>query len=412
MHTTDPSTAAVDSAELRLLLAAARWPQGAADQAEVRTLFSGPLDLTRFLRLVAHHRLTPLVSHSLSASLAGPLAPDRQEVLQQLRNAAAANTFRALRSIKELRRLITEFHAAGIPVRVLKGLPLALQVFGDISLRATGDLDLLIPEECIVPADRILRGAGYEGLFEPNRFSPSRLAFYRSHWKDISYRHPRTGEMVDLHWRCFRNSEMPGTGICDAAAPETVEFGSFQVATLPLTEGLLYLCVHGTLDGWLYFKSLADVAARVRTMPTAHIDSLAALAIGYGILPELSAALLLCRRYFGMDHWSDLLLGPTHPTVDHILRFAQQSLEKNDYLTEREQISSRSMLAFEIGLRRTFAYRMELLLRILFRARMWDTIPLPDYLFGVYPLLSPVEWLVFRLRQWRQKSPPALRSFV
>jgi hypothetical protein len=64
-------------------------------------------------------------------------------------------------------------------------------------------------------------------------------------------------------------------------------------------------------------------------------------------------------------------------------------------------------MAFELGLRRNFRYRFELLLRVLFRARMWETIPLPDFLFGIYPLLSPFEWAIFRLRQWLAKPPSA-----
>jgi hypothetical protein len=35
--------------------------------------------------------------------------------------------------------------------------------------------------------------------------------------------------------------------------------------------------VHGTLDGWLYLKSLVDVAAQVRTMTEAELDALATL---------------------------------------------------------------------------------------------------------------------------------------
>jgi hypothetical protein len=35
---------------------------------------------------------------------------------------------------------------------------------------------------------------------------------------------------------------------------------------------------------------------------------------------------------------------------------------------------------------------------------MWETIPLPDFLFPLYPLLSPFEWLVFRVRQWSAKT--------
>jgi hypothetical protein len=140
-------------------------------------------------------------------------------------------------------------------------------------------------------------------------------------------------------------------------------------------------------------------------MDRTQLDALAELAAGYGILPELSAALILCRRYFGTDHWSPRLLDADDTTVEHILRFASQSLEQGGFLSGRDAIPAGSMMAFEIGLRRDFRYRMELLLRVLFRARMWETIPLPDFLFGIYPLLSPFEWVVFRLRQWLAKPP-------
>ena len=36
---------------------------------------------------------------------------------------------------------------------------------------------------------------------------------------------------------------------------------------------------------------------------------------------------------------------------------------------------------------------------------MWETIPLPDSLFGIYPLLSPFEWLIYRARHRGAKPP-------
>lgn len=397
--------------EIELLLACARWPQNQRDQDDIRALFTGerglkPQQLERFLRLVLHHRLVPLVARNLKASLAEVSLPAEQKaVLDELGQMAAANAYRALRSLAETRRIVLEFGAAGIPVRILKGIPVAQTVFGDLSLRATGDLDLLIPEDLILESDRILRASGYRGLFQVEQFTRRRLDFYRSHWKDIAYQNPDTGYEIDLHWRCFRNSEMPGADLCATHLRETIDFGNFTVTTLPRMETLLYLCVHGTLDGWLYLKSLADVGASVRTMPETDLSALAHLADRYGILPELSAALLLARRYFGMDHWSPWLLDEHAPTVRHILRFAGRSLEKGEFLAERSAIPAMSMAVFELGLRRTFRYRLELLLRVLFRARMWESIPLPDFLFGIYPLLSPFEWVVFRVRQWRGKPP-------
>jgi hypothetical protein len=388
------------SPELDLLLLCARWPQRREEDRQlIHKQSARPMDWQRFLLLAQHHRLVPLVSHTLHASVAESRSPELEAVLNELRQLSLANAHQALRSLAELRRVVQELQAHTIPVRVLKGLPLAQSVFGDLGLRANGDLDLLIDESSILEADRVLRGFGYRGLFQVERFTPRRLAFYSTHWKDLAYNNPTTDFEIDLHWRCFRNREMLGAGLCATPASESISFGGFQVETLPRMENLLYLCVHGTLDGWLYLKSLADVAAQVRTMREPELDALASLASSHGVLPELTAALTLVRRYLAMDHWSARLLPESDPTVSHILRYADRALVQGGFLADSDAIPIATTMAFELGLRPNFRYRFELLLRVLFRARMWQTFPLPDFLFGLYPLLSPFEWALFRLRQ-------------
>jgi hypothetical protein len=394
------------SPELDLLLLCVRWPQRHEDGELIRERLAGPLDWQRFHRLVRHHRLEPLVTHTLNASLLEPTSPECQAVLAELRQDSVVSAHRALRNLAEMRRLVKELQSNNIAVRVLKGLPLAQSVFGDLSLRYPGDIDLLIDESSILEADQVLRGFGYTGLLQIDRFSLKRLAFYRSHWKDLAYDNPVNGFEVDLHWRCFRNSAMPGAGLCAARGTEGVSFGGFRVDTLPRMEGLLYLCVHGTLDGWLYLKSLVDIGALVRTMTEPELDSLAALASDNGVLPELTATLILVRRYLSMDHWSECLLPEGDRTVKHILRYTDRTLVQGGFLADRESVPIGPTIAFELGLRRNFRYRLELLLRVLYRARMWETIPLPDFLFGIYPLLSPFEWLIYRARQRGTKPPP------
>lgn len=388
--------------EIELLFLCARWPlRRGADFQIIRDQASRPLDWPLFLRLVQHHRLVPLVWFHLHACVPEPRSAEKEAVFAELRELSAANTFQAMRSLAELRRIVQAFEAQGILARVLKGLPLAQSAFGELSLRANGDLDLLIDEVSILNADRVLQDLGYEGLFRLGGFSAKRLAFYRAHWKDVAYSQRETGMEVDLHWRCFRNSAMPGNRLCAGEGRDYISFGDFRVATLPRMESLLYQCVHGTLDGWLYLKSLVDVGAQVRVMSEGDLDQLAALAARYGVLPELTAALVLVRRYLGLRPWSTQLLPESDRTVAHILRYADRNLLGGGFLAGRDDIPIATTLRFEFGLRRTFQYRFELLRRVLFRARMWETLPLPDFLFWLYPLLSPVEWVVFRLRQRR-----------
>ena len=387
------------SLELKLLLACSRWPLREADQQLIAELAREPLDWDRFLQLARHHRIVPIVARNLQSAIAGIEPQGAQNTLAELRLGVSRNAIRVMQLVGELRRVVNEFQRAGLGVRVLKGLPLAQQVFGDISLRAAGDLDLLIDGNQMMNADSILRQMGYSGLFAPDRLSPRQLAYYREHWKDFAYESPERNTAIDLHWRCFRNPKMPGQSLCQVPPGEFVSLGGLKLETMPRQHGLLYLCVHGTLDGWVYLKALVDVAAQVRVMPEQELDELARLAHTYGVKPELTATLLLVQRYFGMDCWSRDLLPEGDAIVRHILSYTARVLEGRDFLAPREAIPINETLRFEWGLRRSFSYRRELIARVLYRARMWEMLPLPDWLFWAYPLLSPVEWVLFRVRR-------------
>ncbi|HKO19323.1 MAG TPA: nucleotidyltransferase family protein [Acidobacteriaceae bacterium] len=393
-----------DNLELELLFACARWPQRDSDRLLIRELAAHEPDWSRLVQLVTHHRIVPVVSHNLHRALSETTAAGAQQAIAELRRHAAANAMTTLRLLRELKRVLVALDAAGVDARVLKGLPLAQIVFGDISLRAPGDLDVLIDPRQIVTADRVIQGLGYTGLFELGRFSSKQLAYYRAHWKDVTYANRTEGNELDLHWRCFRNPSMPGARLCATGTWETVTFGGLCVKTLPAREGLLYLCVHGTLDGWVYLKPLVDVAAQVRAMTESELDELVDLATRHGILPELSATLLLVRRWLALDHWSRRLLPETDQTVRHILRYVARTLDVHAFRATREEIPISTTLQFEWGLRRGFRYRREVVQRVLYRARMWETIPLPDWLFWAYPLLSPVEWVLFRIRHRRAQA--------
>jgi len=379
-------------------MACIRWPQRAEDAHFIQSLSLRSIDWKHFVLLVQHHRVVPIVLHNLVNAHINTSSIEIKDAFATLREIAAANTRSALRSLSELRSLCNRLNARGIPVRILKGLPLAQEIFGDLSFRMTGDIDVLVDASHILKADEVLRESGYQGLVQIHRFSQRRFSFYRAHWKDIAYKDLQRGHEVDLHWRLFRNRQMPGGDLIQTAERCVVAFGDFHVNTLPKEEHLLYLCIHGTIDGWLYLKSLADIAALVRTMSPSELDSLAAKAIAYKILPELSVAMILVRRFFGMDNWSSAFLPDNSLIVRHSLLYAEHALVGGAFVANRVDISSARVFAFEYGLRRNFSYRKELFIRILFRLRMWTTFPLPDYLFGLYPLLSPIEWLFSRIR--------------
>ena len=83
-------------------------------------------------------------------------------VQQTVESGYRANALRNERLLADLTRVLAALAAAGIPAMPLKGsLLLEDNVYGDASLRALHDLDVLVPPEHLIPATQALQTIGY-----------------------------------------------------------------------------------------------------------------------------------------------------------------------------------------------------------------------------------------------------------
>lgn len=387
----------ISSPEFDLVLACLRWPQEAVDGDRIQRLAQQPIRWPHLLEIVEHHKVVPLFSRNLSRFAPGYM-PDEQAAA--LRAGSVTNAHLSLGRIGHLIALDRLFREQEIDLRIFKGIPLAMTAFQDPTLRDAGDIDLLVAEKDIFRAGEILESQGYVRIEPQARLTPRRLRSYLAHQKDFSYEHPAAGMIIDLHWRLFRNSFLPANARLEEVGEDWVNFGSERIATLPALRLLLYLCVHGALDGWLRLKWLADIGALLHTMTPEQLTSAATAAAEQEALPQFSAAILLCHDLLGWD--LHLLpkecLDRNDHSVAHILRFGKRLLTSNRYRPIRERIASPRWFLNEYLLHSSLPYRLDLIKRSLFRPRIWQTFDLPDALFPLYALLSPFEWLGFHLR--------------
>lgn len=93
--------------------------------------------------------------------------------------------------------LLRSFAAQGIPVRVIKGQPLAQAVYGDYSLRNSSDIDLVVPVRCVADATEHLRKQGFSTALSLQWFKDER--FLRLN-KEASFFALGGAFTVDLHW--------------------------------------------------------------------------------------------------------------------------------------------------------------------------------------------------------------------
>jgi Uncharacterised nucleotidyltransferase/Transglutaminase-like superfamily len=381
--------------EFDLVLACLRWPQETIDGDRIRSLARQPIRWPYLLEIVHHHKVAPLFHRNLE-KFAADCIPEHAATA--LRASAEANAQTCLHRTQDLLLLHRLFREQEIDVRIFKGIPLAVAAFQDSTLRDTGDIDLLVAEKDIFRASEVLTAQGYL-RFEPQaRLTPRRLRSYIAHQKDFSFEHPGTGVVIDLHWRLFRNPFLPANATLADVGEDWLELGSDRIPVLPLPRLLLYLCVHGALDGWLRLKWLADIAALLRTMTAEQLALTVALAEQQQALPQFSAAVILCQDLLGAAPAPAGCLDRNHRKVAHILRFANRLMTSNRYRPIREQIPSTQWFLNEFRLHTSVRYRLDLLARSLFRPRVWQKFNLPDALFPLYALISPIESLVFHLK--------------
>ena len=390
--------------EFELVLACLRWPQETVDGDRIRSLARQPIRWPYLLEILHYHKVVPLFLRNFEAFAPGYM-PD--EPAMALRAAGAANDETCLRRTSQLLLLNRLFREQEIDLRIFKGIPLAITAFQDPALRDAGDIDLLVAEKDIFRAGEILRAQGYVRIDPQARLTRRRLLSYVAHQKDFSYSHPLSDLIIDLHWRLFRNPFLPANAGLTDVGEDWVDIGSERIATIPAPLLLLYLCVHGALDGWLRLKWLSDIGALMHAMTPEQLASTVNMATEQQAFTHFSAAVLLCQELLGQELPAELSalskrLDRNDERVAHILSFSKRLMTSNQCRPIREQIPSTLWFLNEFRLYNSPRYRLDLVLRSLFRPRVWRWLNLPDKLFPLYALISPFEFVSFHARnRWQ-----------
>lgn len=171
--------------EIELLLLCAR-PQTDDDAvARIRTLLQQKLDWQLIFQLAEYHRTIPLLAFHLHNDAPDLLANDIQTELQTSRiNSTQQNLVLGM----EVLRLTDLLSAKGINAVPFKGPVSAMLAYGDMALRACGDIDLLVTQIDHGKAEKVLEHDGYT---VETRYQD---AMQSSLW------HEQRQISVDLHW--------------------------------------------------------------------------------------------------------------------------------------------------------------------------------------------------------------------
>jgi hypothetical protein len=287
-----PPARPADAAACAVLRALARWPS--SDARPLRILAAELQDWDSLFALAQAHRVAP----ALFLCLTGLEIPMPEGAHRRFQAEYERNLLHNLASAAELITLLDLFHEAGIRAMPFKGIVLAAAAWGDLSSRPGGDLDLLIEEQNIDQAARLLSERGYQlqTALHPDgtQVEPEN--------REYLFERPSDGLKVELRWwldmiygRFGRNLGL------DWVWPHraTASVAGAVVPTLGPDTALLILCMHGCKHGWSRLVWIMDVARMADASPGLGWDALIHEGQRLGLGRALALGMLLAHQVAG-----------------------------------------------------------------------------------------------------------------
>jgi hypothetical protein len=225
-------------------------------RARLQQLFASPLDLPRFWAVAQDLEVQPLVAHTLTNPVLVSHVPAAlaQEAVLIRRRTALVNMARD----GELQRIGRKLHAAGVPAVPLKGTQLAIRLYGTLSARRSGDIDVLVPREQLSAARGVLHEMGYA----PAQGASEWIEGHSFH--GVPYVRPNGDSwfVVELHWGLsdprYVTVEYPQLWERVMGGPDG------PLRPLPAEETLVFLALHLAKHHHGVLRLLADIDRLVR----------------------------------------------------------------------------------------------------------------------------------------------------
>lgn len=181
----------------------------------------------------ASWRLLPLAWRNLSRQGV------QDEVLEECRGFYRFHWAHNQQLLQRTRRWVPALQARGWRVMLLKGLPLALDAYGDLGVRPMADVDLMVPRADAAAVAGALQAEGWTPQFEDVAWSPEVMRYAHAfNWR-------RGEERLDLHWQLFARQRDAAVTDEFWAHARPLALGETTVLQLCPEDALLHVCSHG-----------------------------------------------------------------------------------------------------------------------------------------------------------------------
>lgn len=210
------------------------------------------IDWNLFIKQAMHHRLFPLLYIKLSESEVNRVPSN---VVGFLESQYKENTYEMLRLSAEMdfvNKLCIDHH---IPLLFLKGPVLAADLYGDLSLRTSCDLDILIPIKDLEKLEKKLLENGYQ----KQDYILSVLGDWKWRHHHITFIHSDRKIKLEVHWRLNPGPSLEPSFDELWGRKRVSNILNKPIYYLGREDLFLFLVSHGSRHGWSRLRWLTDI---------------------------------------------------------------------------------------------------------------------------------------------------------
>lgn len=390
------------SSAFRLMLATSwlapvSW-QDHQDRA-IRSALDSGLDWEEYLMLVERHG-TPALSWEALKRVPEANLPDTVKKALQQRNAACR--MQATRLTSLLVQVLRDFNQTGIPLIPLKGPLLSLELYGDLAIRHSQDIDIMVPLEDLPAAQARIEKMGWRVHLQPT-FSPRHTEAFLKINHHMVYWHPLHRCFLELHWRT--RWETPDRTADQWTRSTELVWNGLRYRALCRADLTLHLCEHGSGHAWFRSKWLSDLA-RMYTMNNLDWNTAYSSARTVGVENSLLQCLRLLKEVHGLPVPATLRESAIHlPALllDHVTVCMLTPPWAHLSLPARLRMTARRM-RYERLLRPRRSWRVAFSENA-YSYFDFELLRLPDWLFWLYLPLRPFLFVGRWLRRTEPKPP-------
>lgn len=357
---------------------------GSDRRREAEALLEEPFSWELLVQLSDRHRMLPFLYKNLKADFG------RIAIPSVLKDKYLVQTQQTLKMAAESVRISTLLTNHGIQNIILKGPFLGQQLYGDLALRPSRDIDILVLSSSIEEFHTIFSSVGYRLINADFELSPKQKAYYFKHKNQLAYRHPETGVIVELHWRLFSQKSLFPVSIDKVFAErEEVVVAGKTISVLSKEHSFEFLCLHGAIHQWFRLRWLRDISQLVESRDF-NLMSVMRNARENGNERSVSQAIVLSHLVFGSKAF-DQSISDEKIVNWLVVKAAEAAINDESYTGSRRVTRLRTPI-YKMKLKRGFWHKVESWKILNPNFSDWKTVKLPDFLFFLYFILRPIFW--------------------